>query len=284
MIRNCHFKFLNLAVFLGSVNVFYITSIHGIGVLKSFENATNTNATIMTPPDWSLHIWEVIFGTQLLFVLTQFIDHESCSMNQYVYNMEYFYVSANIFNIIWLISYLFATPISFIIATIASFITGYLLVVLERRTLPFSVNRTWYELIFGSIPNMLFQGWTFIQFIITLTQTVGAWEEIQGENIFGMIMSILLMIMFIFYLFIGSNYILIIVFLYYVITLYTKNTDNEIFGPALMVVCVCSIFLLILKSALDCCRLRRIRKERQQIIYTEEADPVIIYSDYSSSV
>ena len=282
MIRNCHFKFLNLATFIASVNVFYITSIHGIGILKSFDNATNTNATIMTPPDWSLHIWEVIFGTQLLFVLAEFIDHEKCSMNLYVQEIEYFYVSASIFNILWLVLYLFATPTSFIIATIASFITGYLLVVLERRILPFSVNRTWCELIFGSIPNMLFQGWTFIQFIITLTQTIEAWQEVQDDNIFGMIVSILLMILFIFYLYIGSNYMPIIVFLYYVITLYIKNTDSKIFGPSLVTVGVCSLFLLLLKSAIDCCRLRRIKREQQRVLYSREEDSVVIFHDYDT--
>lgn len=282
MIRNCHLKFLNLAAFLASVNVFYITSIHGIGILKSFENATNTNATIMTPPYWSFHIWEVIFGTQLAFVLAQFIDHENCSMNEYVRNIGYFYVAASIFNILWLILYLFATPVSFIIATIMLCITGYLLVLLERRTLPFSVNRTWIELVFGSIPNMIFLGWIMIQFVITMTQTVESWDQIKNDKIFGLLLCIMLMIMFSFYLFVGNNYMPSIMFLYYVISLYTKYMNDSFFGPTLMITSVCSIFLLILKTIIDCCRLRRMRRERQQIIYPRKEDEYSEVTYYST--
>lgn len=264
-------KVLNLVTYL-------LISIVFVGTYYSYENFLNItgfvhvvqkNKTVLTPDYYVFDIMFVILIFFFLSVLFQFesiclnrgfIEDITKGVNKYVKNVGFNFMLSGIFYIGWLINFLIYTQTSMIISTICMLISVYFGFLVDYKTKSFSSERNCFEIIFGSMPLSMFLGWNIILFLLTFTRTVTMKSYFEKDNMYILYICILLFITFglLVYLMNFSNYVLMLVNLYYVINMMIKNNNaDDILKYGTIIDLSLIIFILLIKMLIDIIRCRR---------------------------
>lgn len=262
---------------------YLLISILFVGTYYSYENFLNItgfihvvqkNETILTPDYYVFDIMFVILIFFFLSVLFQFesiclnrgfIEDITKGVNKYVKNVGFNFMLSGIFYIGWLINFLIYTQTSMIISTICMLISVYFGLLVDYKTKSFSSERNCYEIIFGSIPLSMFLGWNIILFLLTFTRAVTMKSNFDKDSIYIFYICILLFITFclLVYLMNLSNYVLMLVNLYYVTNMLIKyyNAGNILKYGTIIDLCLI-IFALIIKMLIDIKRCKRYKSFR----------------------
>ena len=243
--------------------------------ITGFINVVQKNETILTPDYYVFDIMFVILIYFFLSILFQFeniclnkgvIDDITKRANKYVKNVNFNFMFSGLFYMGWLINFLIYTNTSIIISSICILISVYFGFIIDNRTKPFSFERYYFEIIFGSIPLSLFLGWNIILCLLTFTRVIikNNFDE-DNKYIFYVLILLFITLCLLVYLMIFSNYVLILINLYYVTNMLIKyyNINNILKYGTIIDICII-IFTLIIKIIIDAKRYKIYKREKEK--------------------
>lgn len=240
------FEYANLITTILAIGISFVSHYKVIRGM-SIKQVSDRIHSAFTPSNWTFYIWILIYIFQLASNFYS-IFHP----NRLTHRMSVFPMLLNIFNIIWVFTFLF--NIFFFSTLTLITMLGFLIQIYIALNIRFNLHLSWELVVFYYIPYSMYFGWITIASITSTFYTVVNWgegdipydDEKDGfidkksgnEVIAAMTALYVLLIPLTFLIFYRNDYVYTAVILFCLIGLITNQNNDTLHKSIILEICL----------------------------------------------